>query len=625
MSGAKQMVDINKFRNLDTKNIRYERQQKRMVSQSLQTDNLENTVEEALTNITTGKNSFVIYGEPQCGKTEMMISLTAALLDKGHKIVIILLNDNLQLLQQNLNRFIKSGIDPAPVDISGILTENIGNKTWIIFSKKNIKDLDRLIDKLKGKPKKIIIDDEADFASPNAKVNKNERTAINNAIYRLLNGDGIYIGVTATPARLDMNNTFDNMTEDWICFVPHKDYVGKEVFFPIDFKPQAHSINFLPPVGDDPAYLREALLSFFVNVAYINLFDTTVRDQVKLNGQENAHFSFLIHTSGRTADHKTDEEIVNKVIDALSNDNDKSFPRYVEAMHIIASSKYGSDKADDIVRFVLLNIRRKVTEVLNAESKLRKRFSINLTNPPALFTVVIGGNIISRGITFNNLIGMFFTRDVKHRMQQDTYIQRARMFGNRGKYLKYFELWIPEQLYLDWHRCFVYHQLSLEAIKADKKAPVWISDDRIQPVAPGSIDKRSVVTDAGEMYFAKFTFNEDIAAVVKDGQLNEIDRLQKIHDICGDKVLPAYVISFIQINSYPSNIALHAIRQVGENTDYHDTLYRPKGVLGGTDINRYPNAVHHFMIITNTRNEARMVYRYVGKVQFLRNFKRRAS
>lgn len=619
------MFDINNYRNLNTKNTRHERQQNRMRLQGLETKNIKNTVKEALSNVTNNKNSFVIYGEPQCGKTEMMISLTAELLDKGHKIVVILLNDNVQLLQQNLERFVNSGIDPSPVDISGILAENIGDKTWIIFCKKNIKDLQRLIDKLKGKPKKVIIDDEADFASPNAKVNKNERTAINNAIYELLDADGIYIGVTATPARLDMNNTFDNMTEDWICFAPHKNYVGKEVFFPIDFKPQQHSTNFLPATGDDPTYLREALLSFFVNVAYINLFDIDVRDQVKLNGQENAHFSFLIHTSGKTADHRADEEIVNKVIDALSNDNDKQFPKYVEIMYTNASNKYGSDNADDIVKFVLFNIRRKVTEVLNAESKLRKRGSLNLTNPPALFTVVIGGNIISRGITFNNLIGMFFTRDVKHRMQQDTYIQRARMFGNRGRYLRYFELWIPQQLYLDWHRCFVYHQLSLEAIKADKKAPVWISDERIQPVALGSIDKMSVVTDAGEMYFAKFTLDKKIESLVKDTDLSEIDRLQKIYDIYGDKVLPAYVMSFIQINSYPGNIALHPIRPVGKDTEYHDTLYRPRGVLGGTDIDKYPNAVHHFMIIANTKNEARMVYRYVGKVQFLRNFKVRIS
>lgn len=464
------MFDINRFKNLNAQK-RYDRQLNRMFSQGSETKHVENAVQEAITNIGTGKNSFVIYGEPQSGKTEMMIALTARLLDEGHSIVVVLLNDNVQLLQQNLDRFRGSDIDPTPVDISEILEENIGDKTWIIFCKKNIRDLNRLIAKLYKKHDKIIIDDEADFASPNAKVNRDQRTAINNAIYKLLGDDGIYIGVTATPARLDMNNTFDNLTEDWICFAPHKEYVGKEVFFPLDFRPQQYAPNFLPATGDFPGYLRQALLSFFVNVAYINLFDTDVKNQVKAKGEGNACFSFLIYTSGRTADHRSDEETANKVIDALSDEHHKLFPKFVEMMHVIAVQRYGQDIADDIVRFVLLNIRRKLTAVLNAVSKAGRKVTLDLTNPPALFTIIIGGNIISRGVTFNNLLGMFFTRDVKHKMHQDTYIQRARMFGNRSKYLKYFELWIPEQLYLDWHRCFVYHQLSLEAIRADKKRP----------------------------------------------------------------------------------------------------------------------------------------------------------
>ena len=96
------MFDINKFKNLNTKNTRYERQHERMLSQNLEAKNIANTVEEALANIEAKKYSFVIYGEPQCGKTEMMISLTAKLLDKGHRIIVILLNDNVQLLQQSL-------------------------------------------------------------------------------------------------------------------------------------------------------------------------------------------------------------------------------------------------------------------------------------------------------------------------------------------------------------------------------------------------------------------------------------------------------------------------------------------------------------------------------------------
>ncbi len=615
------MFDIGKFRNLSTGNMRFERQIKRMLAQGLETEHVQIAVQKALENLEAGKRAFVIYGEPQCGKTEMMITLTSMLLDKGYNIIVTLLNDNVQLLSQNLERFRRSSIDPAPFYISEILEENIGDKTWIIFCKKNINDLNRLKDKLGNKRRKIIIDDEADFASPNSKINKNERTAINNAINDLLGKDGFYIGVTATPARLDMNNTFDNLTEDWICFSPHKGYVGKETFFPLDFRAnQSSMFHFLPAEGDYPVHLRNALFSFFLNVAYINLFDVNVKNQTKSENDENASFSFLIHTSGNTADHRIDEDTTNKIIDVLSDDNHTQFQKYVKELYDIAVQKYGQDKADDLVIYIISNIRRKVTTVLNAASKANKIINIDLTNPPALFTIIIGGNIISRGVTFNNLLGMFFTRDVRHKMQQDTYIQRARMFGNRGNYLAYFELWIPEQLYLDWHRCFVYHQLSLEAIKADNKAPVWISDDRIQPIAKQSIDKSSVVTDAGEMYFSKFTLDEKMEKLITDEHLPELEKLLEINKTYGNKVLPLYVINFVQVNSYPGNIAVHEIRRVGQNASYHDTLYRPKGIIGGRE--SFPNALHHFMVISNTRKEARIVYNYSGKVQFLKNIKK---
>lgn len=367
------MFNINNYRNLNTGNSRYDRQIQRMTTRGLETNHVANTVHKALSNLGSGKKSFVIYGEPQCGKTEMMITLTSMLLDKGYNIIILLLNDNVQLLSQNLDRFRRSSIDPSPFYISEVLEENIGNKTWIIFCKKNINDLKRLIDKLGNKHRKIIIDDEADFASPNSKINRSERTAINNAINDLLNTDGCYIGVTATPARLDMNNTFDNLTEDWICFSPHSGYVGKEAFFPLDFRAdQSSMFHFLPAEGDYPVHLRNALFSFFLNVAYINLFDINVKNRTKSEDDENSSFSFLIHTSGNTADHRIDEDTTNKIIDVLSDDNHTQFQKYVREMYDIAVQKYGQDKADDLVRYVISNIRRKVTTVLNAASKANK-------------------------------------------------------------------------------------------------------------------------------------------------------------------------------------------------------------------------------------------------------------
>jgi hypothetical protein len=40
----------------------------------------------------------------------------------------------------------------------------IGNTKWVIFCKKNGKDLEKLVSKIGGMPGKVIIDDEPDHA-----------------------------------------------------------------------------------------------------------------------------------------------------------------------------------------------------------------------------------------------------------------------------------------------------------------------------------------------------------------------------------------------------------------------------------------------------------------------------
>ena len=115
----------------------------------------------------------------------------------------------------------------------------------MIFCKKNTDDLSRLIDKLDSLDGLVIIDDEADYASPNAKVNKGTRTKINELINTLLGEKEIYIGVTATPAQLDLNNTFDNDSDLWVNFPPHSNYTGQDVFFPLETGPIS-----TPPVAE---------------------------------------------------------------------------------------------------------------------------------------------------------------------------------------------------------------------------------------------------------------------------------------------------------------------------------------------------------------------------------------
>ena len=64
------------------------------------TSEIETTVEHAVENLSKGTKSFVIFGEPQSGKTEMMIALNARLFDEKFDVIINLLTDSVDLLNQ---------------------------------------------------------------------------------------------------------------------------------------------------------------------------------------------------------------------------------------------------------------------------------------------------------------------------------------------------------------------------------------------------------------------------------------------------------------------------------------------------------------------------------------------
>lgn len=597
-------------------NSRYERQKERLVKKYGTIERFQKVTDKAIKNIINNIKSFVIYGDPQSGKTEMMIALTAKLLDEGHKIVIILLNDNVELLKQNSRRFSESGLDPTPKIFTEIIDPNvnIGDQEWVIFCKKNSKDLQKLIEKIDSKKAKIIIDDEGDYATPNAKINRQEQTKINQLVEELL-GDGIYIGVTATPARLDLNNTFNNATTHWINFEPHDKYTGQDIFFPITGDLQ-YNRKPLPSEYDDPKYLKEALLSFFINAAYLNM-------------EKSENYCMLVHTSGKKVDHSEDYKQVIDTFNILGNRLHKDFSKYVEQLFDIAKSRFNSEEeTKELVKFIVGNIRRYKVVVMNSDSDKKNFDYTEATNPVALFTIAIGGNIISRGVTFKNLLSMFFTRDAKHKIQQDTYIQRARMFGSRGDYLKYFELTIPEHLYLDWHKCFIFHRLSLQSAIAGN-APVWIEDSKISSVSSGSIDKTTVGMDNGEMSFAIFNYLKEVETTLSSSK-NPFEVLDNLNKLLGNDCLPRFLIDFIGKFSHDgvNSLAIHNSTDIvnrGSDVDKKNII-RPKGFIGNQEMEKgkYPHAVHHIKIFLNSgNNKARIAYRYVNSVKFLKNLKNR--
>ncbi|MDD5218007.1 MAG: Z1 domain-containing protein [Candidatus Omnitrophica bacterium] len=615
------MFDIARFKGDRAANYRYKKQLERLKAEGINTVCIEKAVTDSIENLQKNITSFVIYGEPQSGKTEMMIALTSRLLDEGKKIIIVLLNDNVELLKQNLRRFKKSGIDPDPKNFSEVMDQHvvIGSSEWILFCKKNAKDLRKLIDKLNGIKDRVILDDEADYASPNAKKNIGEVTRINALVGNLLGVNGVYIGVTATPARLDLNNTFDNANNKWVNFPTHQNYTGQDVFFPLNLEEKLkYRLNLLPDEGDETAHLRNSVFNFLVTAGHLN---------AHVNKTEK-NYCMLIHTSGKRADHTLDYQEVVKIINVLKDERNGSYDAFIKTLWETAKERFGEGAANDIVDYIRKNISRNSVVVMNSDADKKSVDYDDATNPKTPFTIAIGGNIVSRGVTFKNLLSMFFTRDVKHRIQQDTYIQRARMFGSRNEYVEHFELSIPEQLFLDWHKCFVFHKLALQAIQSENSIPVWLEDSKVSAVASGSIDRTTVRMDSGEMSFDIFELKDNVTKLIEAGYSGSKSGLvvfDELNKILGDGCLPKYLIEYAKkfMPSGEQSIAIHKPFSIHKYNDANkEKVSRARGFMGTSELEKekFPNAIHHLKIFYY-KKRARIFYRYVGSIKFLKNLK----
>jgi hypothetical protein len=399
---SEEEFNVSRIRAAQNNADQYQRQLERLRNQGKSVDCIELAVRGALGSLSeSSRSSFVVYGEPQSGKTEMMICLTAKLLDSGRNFILHLLNDSVDLLGQNLGRFQASGLAPSAKNYTDILDPavRIQGRRHVVFCKKNGRDLEKLLTKVGQLDRIVIIDDEADFASPNAKVNKNTKTKINALITQLLGNTGDYIGVTATPARLDLNNTFDNDSSLWVDFPPHTLYTGHDVFFPLDSSiGEGYILTLLPENYDGPKYARQAFFSFLVNVAYLNKWVNTAEQ----------NYSMLVHTSGKKVDHKADWYVFDKIIAALLDPTSKEYARYAEDIWRIARDRYADVDPNDLTAYVIDNISRYALIILNSDRDFVQNGAA-ATNPSSLFTLIIGGNIVSRGVTFDNLLSPCFS------------------------------------------------------------------------------------------------------------------------------------------------------------------------------------------------------------------------
>ena len=589
---------------------------------SFDTISIEKTVKKILKNLKTNDSrSLVVFGEPQSGKTEMMIALNAKLLDEGYSILINLLTDSVDLLEQSLGRFRSSGLNPSPKQFSELPTKpsRLRDRKWVVFCKKNARDLESLIELLRLENGLIVIDDEADYASPDGNINKADydKTKINKLISSLLGSDGRYIGVTATPARLNLNNTFQNESENWVDFAPYPAYVGQDFFFPSNGQVNFRLHTFQVDGGNERLEIEKAVLHFMCGVAELHQLGQT------------QNYTMLVHTSGKRIEHEEDVGYVRSTLDSLAKSNDSGFERLRRKLFTIAK-EYSDRNDNDIGLFVLRNINRNVVVKINSSPKKSGKVA-DIATPTSLFSFGVGGNIISRGVTFDNLLSMYFTRSVKGKFAQDTYIQRARMFGPRQDYKNHFQLWIPESLLGNWSKCFAFHKLALEALRSGAGAPVWLADHKTTPTSPASIDRSSVDFEGGEMSFCIFDYDEDKVANCFDrNNRSDEEVLHSLRDLFNNYEFPDYVYNYLRRQIKPDSdklISFHRPSGFGTaassyTKDEIQNIRRTKGIFATNEYRRSeaPGARHHLKVFHNGSGKARLFYKIKGGVvNFIQN------
>lgn len=587
------------------------------------TTSIENAIRSTVENLhDRASRSLVIFGEPQSGKTEMMIALNAKLLDEGYPIIINLMTDSIDLLDQSLSRFRSSGLNPSPKQFSDLPEDpkRLKGGNWVVFCKKNAKDLEKLIELLRLEQKLIVIDDEADYASPNGNINKSDfnKTKINSLISKLLASDGTYIGVTATPARLNLNNTFQNESEMWVDFAPHPDYVGQDFFFPDDGEFQYSLNTFSTDQGDEKAELKNAILHFLCGVAHLH----TIGKQ--------SNFTMLVHTSGKKDEHAEDVELIQSTIATLSSPASPGFESLRKKLFKVAE-KFSPSNHEQLGVFVLRNINRNVVVVINSNQPKPGKVAA-ISKPTSLFSFGVGGNIISRGVTFDNLLSMYFTRTVKGKFTQDTYIQRARMFGTRKGYKEHFQLWIPEILMGNWSKCFAFHKLALEASRSNDGAPVWLADHKTTPTSASSIDRSSVDFDKGEMSFNLFDYDDDeILSLFSRDRKSDLEMLRGMRNRFSAQEFPLHVFQYLEreVTAHRHRISFHKPSGFGVaggkySAEEIEDIRRTKGIFATNEYQRseLPNARHHLKVFHNGKGRARLFYKINGgAIKFLQRRK----
>lgn len=437
----------------------------------------------------------LVLGHVQSGKTASFTAVIAKAADVGYRFIIVLsgMNNVLRyqtqlridedLIAANLEHWITvTNVEDdfaSSTNVNSFLTEKHSTKVLGVV-KKNSARLKRLYKWLTGARPEVlracpvlIIDDEADQASPNSHPKPDERTKINEWIVKLLADlpKAAYVGYTATPFAnlfIDPSLPEDLYPRDFIVDLPRgTGYFGAEQIFgrapldeaedPVDglnvirLVPECEGAQLKPPnrdarftfIPEITPTLREAVLYFWMATA-----------ARRVRGQRSKHASMLIHTTQYAAVHRN----AKGVVDAFQNtvlkqvqQGDAALAGELEALWLreqaaLPSQELGLEPVafGDLMAHMAAVVKQTETKVENGSSPTLDRVDYQQdADGNGRIYIVIGGNVLSRGLTLEGLTVSFFIRSAS---AYDTLLQMGRWFGYRPGYADLARVWMTEEL-----------------------------------------------------------------------------------------------------------------------------------------------------------------------------------
>lgn len=396
-----------------------------------------------------GMSTVMGLGYVQSGKTTSISALCASAADRGYQLIVAILGSTVILRDQNRTRveeylgLFERNYKWMPIGDFSLSKTGREIESWLRRDRvvllpviKNVSIIKKVAEILASTNldgvRILVIDDEADQASLNTKVNKGEESGTFKAIKNLRSSitDHLYVQYTATPYAPLLLEKGDPLMPEGIEFlVPGQGYTGGREFFienrerVIRTIPEADEQSARSDLSELPKSLELAIGNFLVGAG--TLF---------WENQDNAPVSMLIHSTFKNDLQARYLFLVERYFEQIRTDIDLKNSHFGQILLSerakIESSGGTVLEGEEFWNSVNYVAREVNISLVNSASAIKK---INWHLAP--FHILIGGNKLDRGFTVEGLTVTYMNRPASE--QIDTLEQRARAFGYRTSLLPY--------------------------------------------------------------------------------------------------------------------------------------------------------------------------------------------